>query len=321
MKIAKSKIKSSEEIDLRYANLGLSPKLVVTHNGNFHADDVLAVALLSLIYPELEVVRSRDPNDFDRADICVDVGGFFDPARLKFDHHQEGRAGKRTNGVYYSGFGLVWQHWGPAVCKNNLDIFSRIDRKFTQPIDARDNGQILFNEPLFEGILGFEIDDLISLYNPSQAARKNNAEAAFLESFLDALAFCRNVLSRLLKKEFELAELKQQILEDYLNLNDRRYIIDDVHRPVLAFSKEMPELLYYVFKVPDGKWNIKCAKLDYSEFDSRKPLPSSWAGKSNQELEEISGIKDMLFCHNARFICAASTKSAILKALDAALED
>ena len=36
------------------------------------------------------VVRSRDPAQLERADVVVDVGGVFDAASLKFDHHQRG---------------------------------------------------------------------------------------------------------------------------------------------------------------------------------------------------------------------------------------
>ncbi len=47
-----------------------------THNGMFHADDLLAVALLKLIYPDAEIVRTRDAKTLDECDIVVDVAWF-----------------------------------------------------------------------------------------------------------------------------------------------------------------------------------------------------------------------------------------------------
>jgi uncharacterized UPF0160 family protein len=116
-------------LDLSYAQIGLDPKTMAVHSGDFHADDVFAAALISMIYPKLKVIRTRNPDQFDTCDIVADVGLIHDPTKLRFDHHQEGRAGSRENGILYSGFGLVWQHWGLAVCKGNEDIFKSIDRK------------------------------------------------------------------------------------------------------------------------------------------------------------------------------------------------
>ena len=49
-------------------------KKVATHNGKFHADDVFAVATLSLVFAsEIQVCRTRDEVTIATADIVVDV--------------------------------------------------------------------------------------------------------------------------------------------------------------------------------------------------------------------------------------------------------
>ena len=77
-------------------------KKIGTHNGVFHADDVFACATLSLIFPDSEIVRSRDPKILASCDFRVDVGGKYDPSTNDFDHHQ----GKilRDNGIPYAAF-------------------------------------------------------------------------------------------------------------------------------------------------------------------------------------------------------------------------
>src|SRR3712207_7557428 len=67
-----------------------------SHPGNFHADDVFAVAVLQLVHGELEVVRTRDPELHAAADVRIDVGGRHDPATGDFDHHQD-RKSTRLN--------------------------------------------------------------------------------------------------------------------------------------------------------------------------------------------------------------------------------
>ncbi len=64
---------------------------IVTHNGPFHADEVFAIAALSIFFADQDVsiIRSRDPAIIAIGNIIVDVGMEYDGERL-FDHHQGG---------------------------------------------------------------------------------------------------------------------------------------------------------------------------------------------------------------------------------------
>ena len=63
---------------------------VATHSGKFHADDVLAFAMLKeFLSPELKLTRTRDMSLIAQADIVFDVGGIFNPHNGRFDHHQK----------------------------------------------------------------------------------------------------------------------------------------------------------------------------------------------------------------------------------------
>src|SRR3990167_8310800 len=91
-------------------NMETMKKIVVTHSGNFHTDEVFACAVLSLLNDgNIEVIRSRDSEVWATGDYVVDVGGEYNSERGRFDHHQEGGAGVRPNGIPYSSFGLVWK--------------------------------------------------------------------------------------------------------------------------------------------------------------------------------------------------------------------
>jgi transketolase C-terminal domain/subunit len=89
--------------------------LIVTHGGKFHADDAWAVAVIKVCTPRRELVRTRDQAIIDRGDIVIDVGGIWDPALGRFDHHQKGFSGARQSGVPYASAGLVWREYGGAA--------------------------------------------------------------------------------------------------------------------------------------------------------------------------------------------------------------
>ena len=118
---------------------------VATHPGNFHADDVFAVAALELVHGPLEVVRTRDADAQAAADLRVDVGGRHDPASGDFDHHQKGGAGERENGIRYASFGLVWREYGERLA-GSAEAAAAIDERLVCGVDANDVGQTLVDQ-------------------------------------------------------------------------------------------------------------------------------------------------------------------------------
>jgi uncharacterized UPF0160 family protein len=102
---------------------------IVTHDGNFHADDVFACATLSLWAKkqgyDCVITRTREAHIVAKADIVVDVGMEYDPQRGRFDHHQRGGAGTHENGVPYASFGLVWKHYASFICGKRSKRFPK----------------------------------------------------------------------------------------------------------------------------------------------------------------------------------------------------
>lgn len=65
-------------------------KLIGTHSETFHCDEVMATSMLlrTKEFKNSIIVRTRDQAILDELDIQCDVGGEFDPAKKRFDHHQ-----------------------------------------------------------------------------------------------------------------------------------------------------------------------------------------------------------------------------------------
>lgn len=63
---------------------------IATHNGKFHADEVFAISMLRRLerFADAEIIRTRDAQLLETADVVVDVGGKYDPAAHRYDHHQ-----------------------------------------------------------------------------------------------------------------------------------------------------------------------------------------------------------------------------------------
>ena len=68
-----------------------STPTIGTHNGSFHCDEALGVALLrrTAAFADAKVLRSRNQEALDKCDVVIDVGGVYDPAANRFDHHQK----------------------------------------------------------------------------------------------------------------------------------------------------------------------------------------------------------------------------------------
>jgi len=68
------------------------PLWVATHYGQFHADEVSAIALLRAAGFKVVVDRlnhQTPENELEKYDLVVDLGRVYDPSKGRFDHHQD----------------------------------------------------------------------------------------------------------------------------------------------------------------------------------------------------------------------------------------
>jgi uncharacterized UPF0160 family protein len=291
--------------------------VVATHNGVFHPDDVFAVALLSIIHDgNIKIIRTRDMSIISKADFVVDIGLEYDPSRNRFDHHQEGGAGKRENGISYSTFGILWKEYGEKIC-NSKRIADIIDKKIVEVIDADDCGVNLY-KPIIDGLHPFLATDII--YSMHTTWKEDDVDIN--KVFLEAVEFAKKVLSREIKNLQDKIEAEALVEDIYKNSEDKRIIIfGEKHLPKSLLSN-YPEPLFTVYKERDGsRWRVTAIRDSEQTFESRKKFPESWAGKSGKELTEITGVDDAVFCHNARVFAGAETKEGAIKLAKLAVDN
>ncbi len=289
----------------------MNDKTIVTHSGNFHADDVFSIAALKCIFPSFKLIRTRDTAVIGTADIVVDVGGEYDPEAGRFDHHQRGGAGERDNGVPYSSFGLIWQKYGLTICQGSQEVADAVDANLVSTIDAIDCGHV---EGVYNGV---SLSHTISMFNPTWQEGSD-----FDGCFDEAVDFAARVLIRFIASANGGISARSMVANAIANAEDPRVIVLAQYIPwktaVHALSKEA---LYMVYPSESGQWRIQAVPVELGSFEDKKPLPQRWAGLSGQALKDVTGIEDAMFCHNGLFIAGAESFESTMKMASIALEE
>ncbi|VAW13233.1 hypothetical protein MNBD_BACTEROID05-267 [hydrothermal vent metagenome] len=297
---------------------------IITHSGNFHTDDVFAVSVLVLLLnkrnEEYEIIRTRDPEVMKTGDFIVDVGGEYDQHNNRFDHHQKGGAGERENGISYSSFGLIWEKYGEELC-GSVQAKNVIDKRFGYPVDSADNGINTFNQVRAD-IFPYIIHNITMVFRPTWKEEEEGTKD-YMTAFMDYLPVARNILEREIVHAKDEIEGGKLVVDAYKKTEDKRIVTIDGHYPWEDVLNNYPEPLYVV--KPDhqngGAWKVKAVRDIAVGFENRKDLPEEWAGRRGEELAEITGVPDAIFCHNKRWIAVAGSKEGALALAKLAVEN
>lgn len=303
----------------------MTPDFLVTHSGGFHADELLSSVVLTRLFPQARLVRSRAAEwitpGADR--IIYDVGGTYDAAKGIFDHHQRG-APLREDGQPYSSFGLIWKHFGrdylaaSGIPEDHVEtLHASFDVGFVLPIDLVDNGAL---SPSIAGPLaGLTLPVLLETLKPVFDDVDPEADD---RSFTAALAVARSFVEAKLANGA--AKLRAEALV-------RKAIADTGEGHILELPIGMPfrpaiikagaDHLLFVVHPRDNDWCITGIRRADEGFELRADLPAAWAGLTGKELEDVCGVEGASFCHNGRFIAAAQTREAILAMAELALKE
>lgn len=312
---------------------------VATHNGMYHADDIVAIALMAenISAETLNLIRTRDQGLIDAADIAVDVGGEYCPERGRYDHHFVGSP-TREDGSQLASAGLVARQY---VAKPQA--FKYLDA-FIRRVDAADTG---VKTP------GWRFSMLVSKTNPLPGAASGEYDSRFLEVVQIVMA---NVLSILQEWEWtnELATTEEAIEAATMAFETHPKVVgwlreseiakqESELRISAAFARatclgnylvelDQPEValhdmlgtapagMYYVtFPTVEGTHMVQQIPVEKGSFEGRLPLPAPWAGKRGEALQEITGVSDAVFCHPGRFIAGASSHEGAVRLAELAM--
>jgi uncharacterized UPF0160 family protein len=286
-------------------------KILITHNGTFHADDLFATATLSILNNgNIKIIRTRDQEIIKKGDYVYDVGGEYDVLRNRFDHHQKGGAGARDNGIPYSSFGLIWKTYGEQIC-GSKEVAQKIDERLVSPIDANDNGINLFD--IKNEVAPYTLQDMLFSFRPSWKEKQD-----YDTIFLNLVPIAKKIIIREIIKTRDDLEAYSFVHKAYEESFDKRIIILNGNYPwgeIIDLYKEP----LYIISMKNNLWRVEAVRKEKYNFETRKPFPESWAGKRDQELVDATGVSDAIFCHNGRFLAVAKSKEGAMKLAEKAL--
>lgn len=298
-------IKESDKADL------------ITHSGNFHADEVFATVVLSKLIDKENITLCRIS-----AITQNEKGIVYDIGYGEYDHHQPGGNGERLNGVKYAAFGLIWKAFGKEYLKsinatNIDDVWEAIDKKLVQNLDSIDNGQ-LKNSTQFD----FEVitlSNVISMYNSNWDDENENQD----EQFLKALDLANNIFERIVKNAISKMNAKEKIEMSIKKSKNHILVLDEFMpwKEFLLESENGKDILFAVFPSNRGGYNVYAVPKELGSFESRKLFPESWAGLKDEDLQKVSGVETATFCHTNRFLSVAKSKEDALKLAEIAIKD
>lgn len=331
---------------LKLYNNGTTHLRIATHNGRFHADEVMAAAILAKLFNEAlpqhdfrftwELLRlDRHDPLLAEAEILIDIGREYDPARGRFDHHQKGGAGCRiqvrgtntTEDVMFSTCGLVWYACGRILTNEhdidngNVPAFDRIDWRLCRGIDASDNGYQMgqgiatrADDVGGERVLGgspMHVSQQIAEFN-----RDYNDIEQQQRQFNRALAHADTVLDNALWQTLQSVKSRsrvQELLTHHLATSDT---------PALLVLEETIDWRDHLLNLPQAQ-GIRVVVTPYNANSwcvhllSRRnamPLnaPRPWRGLEGAALEAVTGVAGAMFCHNSGHMVRTRTKEAAL---------
>lgn len=277
------------------------PLLCGTHSGGYHADDVLAFALIRVFRDrDAEVVRTRDMDRLAACDVVFDVGGAFDPESGRFDHHQSDYTGDRSSA------GMVLD-WLEAEGDVDREVAEALRREVVTYVDAVDNGRRTPSEglPCFSSLVGMTT---------------NGANEDVDRRYLEAVRFAEWVVVGIRDGHYEFRrarELVSSAMDEAVAAGRRTLFLEDYvpwKRAYFEHGGAEHPTDFVVFPA-EGAWRLLAIPPEPGSFANKVPLPEAWAGLVDDELARVVGVDGARFCHKNRFIAVFASREATLEAM------
>lgn len=294
--------------------------IIATHEKQFHADDVLGVAILSTIYPNHQIIRSRDPDIIAMADFTVDVGCEYDHDRRRYDHHMPDPPRDRR-GHLFSSAGLIWRHYAKTYLKTigipreidvnggKFDILSAVEvdirKRWIYPIDNCDNGLAKGPNAISEVVRAMRP------INPEKTRASCDA------AFLDVVSMVSHIFKRSCfhSGDYELTKLNWSTNKQE-SLFGGKLIVADTMMPSknTMLSSSAHFIIHPVkdYKDSDLQW-IVSPVADTENGGWRTNFPKEVLGASPEKITELIGCDGISYIHHTGFTARADSREHAIK--------
>lgn len=284
------------------------PRSIGTHDGSFHADEVTACALLVLfgLADQEHIIRTRDPEKLSLCDFVCDVGGFYDPQKHLFDHHQVEYQGPLSSA------GMILAYLNAKGIIDDL-FYKHLNNSLIKGVDDHDNGR----DPQLPGVCTYShvITNFNTIRNDAPPEEQDTA-------FFEAFSFALSHLTRLQKRYLYIRDCRGLVSEAMSK--NQEFLVFDKSIPWLEAFFEMggiDHVAKFVIMPAGNHWKLRGVPPTFQrKMEVRIPLPKEWAGLLDDDLKHVSKIDGAIFCHKGRFISVWETKEDALLAMEYTLQ-
>ena len=285
------------------------------HGGKFHGDEAVACAVVRIMnYNMVRIMRTRDINVLFKQDVVFDVGGVYDPASLRFDHHQRDFEVTGCDGRKLASAGLAWREFGKDCIRTIIPgdyakitglvdaVWEIIDREQIAEVDNLDNGVNTESK--------YGISAVISALNPPAGSYPGLYDLQFEH----AVSIAEKWLIAVVKTAVRSVMDRKVAVETFKHCDDIA-VFDcgnsawiNVYAELYKSGEHTPKLV--VFPDVSGNWQVQSCPGDPDvKFSMVCPAPERWRGKRDFSTEYGT---EVIFVHPAGFIGGAATKEAAM---------
>lgn len=285
-----------------------------TINSNpFTPDNVLCTALFKILHTHFTFNRvEKEPVDINNATIIYDLD-----SKNNTQFNRKLNIEKRSNGLQYSTFGLVWKEFGTIILPDDTvyqkNLAPEFDYEVIEPLDS-----YIFNGE--ENKLG----EMLNSFNPlwsEDAIYGENIE----QMYEKALEFAYNFLVRTL----EIYKIKRNCITEIENTiqksEDKTILFVQSPAPIdwiLDFISGYVDVVNFVVRESYAYgWNIWAVPTEPRKTVNRTtntvtinnkkkyrvPIPKEWYGLKPEKLMTID--THLMFCDTEGEMCVVDSKS------------
>ena len=207
-------------------------------------------------------------------------------------------------------------------------VFIKIYQSLIQEIDGIDNGVPQFDgEPHYR--INSHLSNRVKTFNPGWIEEKSPEEIDELfnkameyvgREFSDKVEYfgtswlpARKIVEAAVNNRF-----KVHSSGEIMELN--RFCPWQEHLREIEGDIGGVEIKYVLFKGGSDDFRVQCVPVKEGSFVCRKFLNKKWFGIRDDELEKVSGISGIKFCHATGFIGGHKTRDGSLKMAELSLE-
>lgn len=336
---------------LESGSLSINSKSIGTHSGTFQADEAMGVWMLQQLeqYRHSPVIRSRDPDVLASCHIVLDVGGIYNHAQLRYDHHQrdyderfpptpsKGQPAEHARCTKLSASGLIYRHYGrellqsfyPSLTGDYLEIaYFKIYDLLLEALDAIDTGvEIVPGDTpvLYKDSTG--LSSRVNRLNPRWNEIDENTGHPPVpdERFALAVDCCGqeflSVMTVVVESDLPAFSIVAQAFGQRFETDESGCVLCFPNGG-LPWKQHLYELerehdavgaiKFVLYQDQSDMWRVQAVTVEGQSFTNRLSLPSAWRGLRDAQLENVCQIPAVRFVHAAGFIGGADSYESAL---------